>query len=106
MPVVWNLLKPLAKSVLIPLGLTTAATATDTDIHKKMFWSGSTTLIIQNEEMNDILRIAKSHEGCGLLVKGVSLTIKNEAKEQKEGFLRGMVLENLLTVKGVTATMR
>ena len=56
--------------------------------------------------MNDILRIAKSHEGCGLLVKGVSLTIKNEAKEQKEGFLRGMVLENLLTVKGVTATMR
>ena len=48
MPVAWNLLKPLAKSVLIPLGLTAAvaAAATDTDIHKKMFWSGSTTLII------------------------------------------------------------
>ena len=42
--------------------------------------------------MNDILRTAKSHEECGLLFKGVSLTIKNEAKEQKEGFLRGMVL--------------
>ena len=47
MPVAWNLLKPLAKSVLIPLGLTAAAAAaTDTDIHKKMFWSGSTKLII------------------------------------------------------------
>ena len=46
MPVVWNLLKRLAKSVLIPLGLAAAASATDTAIHRKMFWSGSTTLII------------------------------------------------------------
>ena len=42
--------------------------------------------------MNDILKIAKSLEECGLLVKGVSQTIKNDAKEQKEGFLRGMLL--------------
>ena len=41
-----NLLKPLAKSVLVPLGLTAAASATDVAIHKKMFWSGTTTLII------------------------------------------------------------
>ena len=43
-----NLLKPLAKSVLVPLGLTAAASATDVAIHKKMFWSGMTTLIISN----------------------------------------------------------
>ena len=44
-----NILKPLAKSVLIPLGLTAAATVTDAAIHKKMFGSGFTTLIISNE---------------------------------------------------------
>ena len=45
-----NLLKPLAKSVLVPLGLTAAASATDVAIHKKMFWSGTTTLINSNEK--------------------------------------------------------
>ena len=44
-----NLLKPLAKSVLISLGLTTTVSATDADIHKKMFGSGMTTLIISHE---------------------------------------------------------
>ena len=48
-----NLLTPLAKSVLISLGWTVAASATDTAIHKKMFGSGATSLIISNEEMND-----------------------------------------------------
>ena len=43
-------LKPLAKSVLIPLGLTAAASATDAAIHKKMFGSGVTMLIISNEK--------------------------------------------------------
>ena len=52
-----------------------------------MFESGVTTLIISNEEMNDIMRIIKSLEESGLLIKGVSQTIKNEAKEQKGGFL-------------------
>ena len=50
-----NVLKPLAKSVLIPLGLTAAASATDAAVHKKMFGSGFTTLIISNEEMNYIM---------------------------------------------------
>ena len=50
-----NILKALAKSVLIPLGLT--ASATDAAIHKKMFGSGTTTLIISNQEMNDIMKI-------------------------------------------------
>ena len=89
-----NVLKPLTKSVLIPLGLTTAASATDAAIHKKMFESGrpfdlasrTATLIISNEEMN-IMKIVRSREESGLLTKGVSETTKNEVKEQKCGFL-------------------
>ena len=61
-PLIENVLKPLAKSVLIPLGLTAAASATDAGIHKKIFESGMTTLIISNEEMNDIMKIVKSLE--------------------------------------------
>ena len=82
-----NVLKPLAKSVLIPLGLTAAASATDAVIHKKMFGPGFITLIISNEEMNDIMKIVKSLEESWLLIKGVSETIKNEGKKQKRGFL-------------------
>ena len=55
-----KLFKPLAKSFLIPLGLTIAASATDTAIHKKMFRSRVTTLIISNEQMNSIMKIVKS----------------------------------------------
>ena len=82
-----NVLKPLAKSVLIPLGLAAAVSATDAAIHKKMFGSGVTTFIISIEEMNDIMKIVKSLEEPGLLIKNVSETIENEAKEQKGGFL-------------------
>ena len=57
MPLIGNILKPLAKIVLIPLGLTAATSATGADIHKKMFVSGTATLIISNEEMNDIVKI-------------------------------------------------
>ena len=92
MPVIRNVLKTLAKNVLIPLGLTAAAaSATDSAIHKKMFGSGTTTLIIFNEEMNDIVKMIKSLEETGLLIKGVSETIENEVKQQKRGFL-GMLL--------------
>ena len=82
-----NVLKPLAKSLLIPLGLTAVASATDAAIHKKMFGSGMTTLTISNEEMNDIMKVVQSFEESGLLIKGVSETIKNEAQERKGGFL-------------------
>ena len=64
-----NVLKPSAKSVLVQLGLT-AASATDAAIHKKMFGSSTTTLIISNEEMNDIMKNIKSLEEFGLLIKG------------------------------------
>ena len=76
LPLLGNVLKPLAKSVLIALGLTAAA-ATDAAIHKKMFRSGNTTLITSNEEMNDIIKIVKSLEEYGLLIKGISQTIKD-----------------------------
>ena len=78
-----NVLKPLATSVLIPLGLTAAASETGAAIHKKMFGSGFTTLIISNEEMLDIMKIVKSPVDSGLLRKGVSETIQNEATKQR-----------------------
>ena len=102
-----NVLKPLAKSVLIPLGLTPAASSTDAAIHKKMFRSGVTILIISNEEINDIMKIVRSLEESGLSKKSSSETIKNEAKQQKGGFhgmllgtLGASLLGNLLTAKG------
>ena len=82
-----NVIKPLAKSILIPLGLTAAASAVDAGILKKFLGSGTTTLIISNDEIKDIIRIVKSLEDSGLLLKGISKIIQNEAKEQKGGFL-------------------
>ena len=66
-----NVIKPLAKSVLISLGLTAAASAADAGIHKKILGSG-TTIIMSNDEMEDIIKIVKSLEYSGLLLKGVS----------------------------------
>ena len=75
-----NVLKTLAKSFLIPLGLTAAASATDAALHKKMFGSGMKTLIFFDEEMNDIMKIVKSYKESGLLRIGISETTENEAK--------------------------
>ena len=88
LPLIKNVVKPIAESVLIPLGLTAAASAADAGIHKKILGSGhNTTLMISNDEMEDILKIVKSLEVSALLLKGVSETTKDEAKEQKGGFL-------------------
>ena len=102
-----NVLEPLAKSILTPLELTTAASATDAAIHEKIFGSGITTMIILNEKMNDIMKVVMSLEESGLLIKGVSETIKNEATEQKGKFISMLLgtlavslLGNLLTDKG------
>ena len=75
-----NALKPLAKSVLIPLALIAATSATYAAIHNKMFASRVTTLIISNKEMNDIMQTVKPPEESGLSIKGVRKTIKNETK--------------------------
>ena len=80
LPLTGNVLKPLAKSILVPLRSTAAASATDAAIQKNIYGSGTTTLIICKEEMEDIMKIYKSLEESGLLIKGVSETIKNEAK--------------------------
>ena len=87
MPLIEKLLQPLAERGLIQLALTSVASAADTPIHKKMFGSGRTTLIISNEEMNNIMKIVKSLEESRLLIKGVSKAIKNQAKKLKIGFL-------------------
>ena len=87
MPLIENVLKPLAKSVLMPLGLTAAVLATDVAIHKKMFGSGFTTLITSNEEMNDIMKIVKSLEESGLLIKAYAKQLKMKQKNRKEDFL-------------------
>ena len=103
------MIKPLAKSVLIPLGLTAAASAADAGIHKKILGSGNmTTLIISNDEIHDIIKIVKSLEDSGLLVKGINETVQNEVNEQKGGFLSALLgilgaslLGDLLIGKGI-----
>ena len=77
-----NVIQPLAKGVLIPLELIAAASAADAEIHKNILEPGTTTLIIFNDETEDIIKIVKSLEVSGLLLKGVGETIENEAKEQ------------------------
>ena len=91
---------PLSKNVLAPLGITAAASAIDAGIQKKIHGSGTTTLIISIEEMNDIMKI--------VLLKRVTKTIKNETKEQKGGFLSmflgtlgASLLGNMLAGKGI-----
>ena len=77
---------------------------------KKILGSGhnNTTLIISNNEIEDIIKIVKSLEDSGLLLKGVTETVQNEVKEQKGGFLSMLLgtlgaslLGNLLTGRGV-----
>ena len=91
LPLIKKVIKPLAKSVLIPLGLTAAASAADAGINKKILESGNTTL-----------------EDSNILLKGVTKTIENETKEQKGGFLsillgilRASLLGYVLTEKGI-----
>ena len=100
---------PLAKNVLAPLGLKAAMSTIDGSIQKKIHGSGATKgagvkLIIEQEDMNDIMKIIKALENSGILLKGVSKAIKNETKEQKGGFLSMLLgtlgaslLGNLLT---------
>ena len=81
-----NVIQPSTKSVLIPLGYTAAASAVDAKKilgfgHSSDSISHTTTLIISNDDMADIMKIVKSLEDSGSLLKGVSETIQNEAKE-------------------------
>ena len=78
---------PLAKNILAPSGITAAASAIDAGIQKKMYDSGTTTLIISNEEMNDVMKIVHVFQDSNILLKEVTKTIQKETKEQKGGFL-------------------
>ena len=78
LPLIKNVIEPLAKSVLIPIGLTTAASAADAGIHKKMLGSENmTTLTISNNEIEDIIKILKSLKDSGLLLEGLTETVQN-----------------------------
>ena len=110
LPLIKNIIKPLAKSFLIPLGLTAATSAADAGVHKNILESGhdNTTLIKSNDEIGDIIEIVKSLEDSGLLLKGVTDIFQNKVKQQKEGFitmllgiLGASLLGNLLTGKGI-----
>ena len=113
LPLMKNVIKRLAESVLIPIGLTAAASAADARIHKKILGSGhnnNITLIISNEEINDIIKIIKSLEDSGLLLKGVTEAVHNEVKKQKGEFpsmllgtLGASLLGNYLIGKGAMA---
>ena len=97
----------MQKNILAPLGITAVASAIDGAIQKKIYGSGTTTLIISNGETNGIMKIVQASEDSNILLKGITKTIKNETKEQKGGFLSmslgtlgASLLENLLTRKG------
>ena len=110
-PLIKNVIKPLAKSALILLGLTATASAVDAEIHKKILgsdYNNTTTPIILSNEIEDVIKIVKSLEDSGLLFKWVTETVQNEVKEQKGGFLSlllgtlgASLLENYLTGKGI-----
>ena len=68
------------------MGITAAASAIDAGIQKKIHCSGTTTSIISNQEMNDIMKIVQVFEDSNILLKGVTKTIKNETKEQEGRF--------------------
>ena len=81
LPLIKSVITPLDKSVLIPLGLTAAAYA---GINKKILGSGNnTTLIISNKVMNDLIKIVKSLEDAGALLKGITESVQNEIIETK-----------------------
>ena len=99
---------PLAKNVLAPLGTTAAASAIDAGIQKKIHGPRTTTLIISNNEMRDIMKIVQALEDSNILVKGVTKIIKIETKEQKAGLLSMLLgtlgaslLGNLLAGRGI-----
>ena len=99
---------PLAKNISDPLGIMAAASVNDAGIQNEIYGSGTTTLIISNKEMNNIIKIVQALEDSNILLKGVTKTIKNETKERKGellsmllGTLGASLLGNMLAGKGI-----
>ena len=109
-----KLIKPaisLGKNILAPLGLSAAMSATDAAVQKKMYGSAITTLVISNDDLDDLIKIVTALEKHDILLKGMSKTIKNETKKQEGGFLSMLLgtlgaslLGNLLTGGGLYRT--
>ena len=109
-----KLIKPaisLGKNFLAPFGLRAAMSATDATIQKKMYGSGNTTLIISNDDLEDLIELVTALEEHDILLKGTSKTIKNKTKKQEGGFLSMLLgtlgtslLGNLLTGRGLYRT--
>ena len=97
LPLIKTVLMPFAKSVLLPLGLLAA-------IQNNIYRSGTTASINSNEEMQDTMKIVKSLEEPGLLVKRISETIKIERKEQKGGFLLMLLVTLTASLLGSALT--
>ena len=74
------------KCILVLLGITAAASAIDAEIQKKIHGSGTTTLIISNEEMNDIMKIVQALEDSNILQKGSLTQLKMKQKNKNEDF--------------------
>ena len=99
---------PLAKNISDLLGIMAAASVNDAGIQNEIYGSGTTTLIISNKEMNNIIKIVQALEDSNILLKGVTKTIKNETKERKGellsmllGTLGASLLGNMLAGKGI-----
>ena len=99
---------PLARNILAPLKITAAVSAVHAEIQKEVRGSGTTTLIISNEEMNNIMKINQVLEDSNILSKGITKTIENETKERDAEFLGMLIgalgaslLVNMLTEKGI-----
>ena len=109
-----RLIKPtisIRKNILAPLGLSAAMSATDAAFQKNMYRSGNKTLIISNNDLNDLIKIATALEEHDIFLKGTGRAIKNNAKKQEGGFLSMLLgalgaslLGNLLTGKGMYRT--
>ena len=109
-----KLIKPaisIGKNILAPLGLSAAMSPTDAAIQKKMYGFGNKTLIISNNDLNDLIKIATALEEHDILLKGTNKAIKNKIKKQDGGFLSMLLgtlgaslLGNLLTGKGMYRT--
>ena len=108
-----NVLGQFAKSMLITIRLTARLSALDTGVHNNILGSGTsgpsgsgtTTLIISNKEMEEIMKIDKSSKDSSLLIKGVSQTIDKKQRDGLLGMLLGKLvaylLENVIADKGV-----
>ena len=111
LPLIKNIIKPLAKSLPVPLRLTAAAPPPDASFLQIILVSRTTPLTISNKEKEDIKKIIRYFEEFDLLIHYVSKRIKNETSEEKGGFLGTLLcrldttlLVTMLTRKGVTKT--